>query len=74
MEAYDELMPNARPEDRETFARAMKAMPEDRSGVCNLWLVWLLYLIGKTLNLRPRKTERTINVLPMRGISVLTIS
>ena len=50
MEAYDELMPNARSEDREAFEKAIKRMPQDRSGASQLWMVWMLYLIGKTFD------------------------
>ena len=48
MEAYDELMPNARPEDRANFENAMKDMPNvDNS---KLWLAWVLHLMSRTLS------------------------
>lgn len=50
MEAFDELMPNARPEDRDAFEKAIKRMPQDRSGASQLWLAWVLNLMSKTLN------------------------
>lgn len=49
MEAYDELMPNARPEDRKNFEDAIKEMPKGRSATSQLWLAWVSYLLSKTL-------------------------
>lgn len=48
MEAYDELMPNARPEDRANFENAIKKKP-DKGDASQLWVAWALYLFSITL-------------------------
>lgn len=50
MEAYDELMPNARPEDRANFEDAIKKAREiggEQDPVSRAWLIFVLYLIGR---------------------------
>lgn len=49
MEAFDELCPNAKPEDRAMFEEAIKRMPQDKSGTAQLWIAWVLYPMSKTL-------------------------
>ena len=48
MDVYDELMPNARPEDRVNFENAIKKKP-DKGDASQLWVAWALYLFSITL-------------------------
>ena len=50
MEAYDELMPNARPEDRKDFEEAIKKAKEiggEQDPISRAWLLFILHIIGK---------------------------
>lgn len=53
MEAYDELMPNARPEDRANFENAMKKakeLSEEQDPVSKAWIMFVLWLIGQNID------------------------
>ena len=53
MEAYDELMPNARPEDRANFEDAMKKAKEIDGGlnpISRVWLVFILCIICQNID------------------------
>ena len=52
MEAYDELMPNARPDDRAMFKDAMKKAKEYgvQGPVSKAWLVFILCIIRRNID------------------------
>lgn len=53
MEAYDELMSNARPEDRANFENAIKKAKElsgEQDPVSRAWIMFVLWLIGQNID------------------------
>lgn len=63
MEAFDELMPNARPEDRANFEDAIKKAREiggEQDPISRAWIVFVLYIIGKNMG-DFRKYDREAN-------------
>lgn len=66
MEAYDELMPNARPEDRANFEDAIKKAREiggEQDPISRAWLIFVLYLIGRHCDY-PRSTSENVYPKP----------